>query len=133
MVRQPLIWVGLDDIGKAFELNIEMSPELGAHRALVTALVAAFPKRKPFSAHEVIDLYREKRYPRLVNPLHPIKEALLELHAKDPEKEKSVGHALSKACGRGVEVGGGIVVLRKNRNRGVRPNITWTGRNPGYS
>jgi hypothetical protein len=113
MVRQPLLWAGLYDLGKAFDLNIEASPELGAHQALVLALVAAFPNGRKFNAHDVIEVYG------FATSLHPLKEALLALHSKDPNSDLSVGHVLAKAVGRAVMSGECTAFLRKQSVHGL--------------
>lgn len=97
MVRQPLVWAGLQDIAKAFDANIEASPELGALSALLTGLSYLFGN-KEFSASELISLNGMEK-PQVIN------EALRALHAKDTENDRSVGHALAKVCGRAVVIG----------------------------
>lgn len=97
MVRQPLMWAGLEDIGKVFDANIDASPELGAYRALLAGLYDVFGA-KEFSARELIEISGFEE------PKAVIKEALRALHAKDTENDRSVGHALSKVCGRTVDV-----------------------------
>lgn len=96
LVRQPLMWAGLDDIGKVFDANIDASPELGAHRALLAGLSQLFGDTE-FGAR---DLTQESGFekPPVIN------EALRALHAKDTGNDRSVGHALSKVCGRAVLV-----------------------------
>jgi hypothetical protein len=96
LVRQPLMWAGLEDIGKAFDQNIDFSPELGALRALLAALSRLFGN-KEFGVRDLIKVAGFED-PPVVN------EALRVLHAKDTENERSVGHALSKKCGRKVIV-----------------------------
>ena len=97
LVRQPLLWAGLEDIGTVFDQNIAASPELGAHLALMMTLF------KEYGVYDAKENPREFSAADLVAKLYSgtnLKEALLGLHVKDPENERSVGHALSKNCGR---------------------------------
>jgi len=114
LVRQPLLWAGVkEDIGTAFDTNIEASPELGAHLALLTELYEKFPDKKLFGANDVIQKYG------FSIALHPLKEALLALHAKDPNNDRSVGHVLAKACGRKVQVDGVTIGLQQRIINGL--------------
>jgi hypothetical protein len=99
LVRQPLLWAGQEDVGTVFDQNIEASQELGAHKALLTALHQRYPATQ-FSAADLIHFMFTT-----MDPLSGIlKEALLALRVKDLESDRSVGHALSRHCGRTVTV-----------------------------
>jgi len=56
LVRHPLLWAGLEDVGTVFDQNIEDSPELGAHRALLRELQGLFPEGKEFSASALVPI-----------------------------------------------------------------------------
>jgi hypothetical protein len=100
MVRQPLIWAGMSDVGTVFDANLQASPELGSHSALLAALARVYPAGTTFSVREVI-----ARHNTLADKeANIIREALLGLHAKDIDSDRSVGHALSKICGRNAVV-----------------------------
>ena len=72
LVRQPLLWAGVEeDIGTAFDANIEASPELGAHLALLTELYQEFPT-KALQREQVIETYNH----HAVFHLHPLKECM---------------------------------------------------------
>ena len=107
MVRQPLLWTGLDDVGVVFDTNIETSPELGAHLALMIELEKVYPGEKEFSASALVedlmpldDAGTTRR--GFIQPWPILKEALLALRVKDVKSERSVGHALSRMVGRPV-------------------------------
>ena len=59
-----------------------------------------------------------KTYDRTFD-LHPLKEALLALHSKDPNNDRSVGHVLAKACGRKVQVDGVTIGLQQRIINGL--------------
>jgi hypothetical protein len=111
MVRQPLMWAGVEDIGVVFDLNIEASPELGAHLALLIALQKLFPEKKEFSAGGLAEFIRQWGF----GELPPVAEALLALRVKDLRSDRSVGHALSRMTGRTVTLKTGEVLALERR------------------
>lgn len=119
MVRQPLLWSGVDDVGAVFDTNIEASPELGAHLALMIELQKLYPGEKEFSANTLVeDLtpYGDGTSRRgFTQPWPILKEALLALRVKDVKSERSVGHALSRMIGRTVSLKTGEVLALERR------------------
>jgi hypothetical protein len=107
VVRQPLMWAGLDDVGIAFDRNIECSPELGAHLSLMGQLHWHFPDEKEFSASTIVSYVNGEP--------STLGEALLGLRVKDLKSERSVGHALSRMVGRTVALKTGEVVSLEKR------------------
>ena len=99
LVRQPLLWAGQEDVGTVFDQNIEASPELGAHKALLTVLHRRYPATQ-FSAADLIHFMSTS----MDAQSGTLKEALLALRVKDLESDRSVGHALARHCGRTVTV-----------------------------
>lgn len=91
LVRQPLLWAGELDVGRVFDANMEQSEEIGARMALVIALYEYFPSRE-FKLKEIVNSIG---WPECIN----IKDALIAMHVKNPEKEQSVGFGLSKLVG----------------------------------
>lgn len=98
LVRQPLIWAGMADVGTVFDANLQASPELGAHLALMIELQKHFPGGEEFSASTLVRNYLP------AEPYSCLSEALLALRVKDLKSERSVGHALSKVCGRNAVI-----------------------------
>lgn len=108
-VRYPLIWAGLKDVGMVFDKNIESSPELGAHRALLRQVLNIYDWGE-FSASDLVYAANPRRAPesdqmtgqpeKWYGPDPILREALLALRVKDIKSERSVGHALSKMLGR---------------------------------
>lgn len=109
LVRYPLIWAGLKDVGMVFDKNIEASPELGAHRALMRQLLNLYEWNE-FSASDLVYAANPHRAPeeeqvagqpeKWYRPDPIVREALLALRVKDVRNERSVGHALSRMLGR---------------------------------
>jgi len=112
LIRQPLLWAGLPDVGTVFLQNIEESTELGALRALVLAVHREYALAA-FSAHDLVGLITQEG--ALPEAAATIKEAVLQLGAKDHKSPRSVGHALSKVCGRPVagEVATVLILTKK--------------------
>ena len=118
LVRYPLIWVGLKDVGTVFDQNIENSPELGAHLALMRHLYALYGENK-FSASDLVRLANPGRAPeseqiagqpeKWYGPDPIVRETLLALRVKDLKSERSVGHALSRVLGRNAVITEGFV------------------------
>jgi putative DNA primase/helicase len=100
LVRQPLMWAGLADVGTVFYQNIESSPELGAHLALMIELQKLYPEGKEFSASSLVRILD----PSLRDPDPIMKEALLALRVKDLRSERSIGHCLSRVLGRNAVI-----------------------------
>lgn len=103
LVRHPLNWAGLEDVMTVFDNNIEASPELGAHRALIRHLQGRYGEDQ-FSARSVVEACNPKpsdEPDKWYGPDEPLmREALLALRVKDIKSERSVGHALSRLVGR---------------------------------
>lgn len=118
LVRQPLIWAGAEDIGKAFDLNIEHSAELGAYQALVRQLKRIYPNGEDFSAGRLVKNLNEEAIGGNEEP-NPVAQALWALRVKDISSERSIGHALSRMSDRRIEVDGHILCLRRRVERGL--------------
>jgi hypothetical protein len=110
LVRQPLIWAGQEDVGKVFDLNIENSAELGAHRALVFHLKRIFGD-EDFSAGRLVKHLNDDAASG--DEPDPLVQALWALRVKDIRNVKSVGHALSRMSDRAVEINGEVLALRR--------------------
>ena len=106
LVRHPLLWAGLADVGTVFDANIEASPELGAHLALMIELQKLYPEGKEFSASSLVRILD----PSLRDPDPIIKEALLALRVKDLRSERSIGHCLSRVLGRNAVITQDVVL-----------------------
>lgn len=118
LVRQPLLWAGGEelDVGKSFDLNIENSAELGAHRALVIHLKRIFLDGD-FSAGGVVKFLNEHAVSG--DEPHPLVQALWALRAKDVRSERSVGHAFSRVSDRAVEFDGAVWALTRRVEHGL--------------
>ncbi|TKB77283.1 MAG: hypothetical protein E8D42_14280 [Nitrospira sp.] len=106
LVRHPLIWAGLEDVGTVFDQNIEASPELGAHLALLRHL-RNFYDENEFSASDLVVLANPRRgegSDEWYGPEPILREALLALRVKDIKSERSIGHALARVLGRNAVI-----------------------------
>lgn len=116
LVRQPLIWAGVEDVGKVFDLNIEKSPELGAYRALVIHLNRIFLEEEFTAARLVKHLNEDAAYGE--EP-HPLAQALWALRVKDIRNVLSVSHALGRISDRTVEIDKEVWTLRRRMEHGT--------------
>ncbi|WHZ25322.1 MAG: hypothetical protein OJF51_000117 [Nitrospira sp.] len=113
LVRHPLLWSGQEDVGTVFDMNIETSPELGAHRALLHHLRHLYDG-KQFSASDLVTDANPRRAAegseQWFGPDPILRETLLALRVKDIKSERSVGHALSRLLGRNAVNEWGVVL-----------------------
>lgn len=113
LVRYPLLWAGVEDVGTVFDLNIEASPELGAHRALMKHLQSLYWDQE-FSASDLVVLANSQPDPsepgKWFGPDHRLREALLVLRVKDPRNPQSIGYCLGRILGRNAVIAEGVAL-----------------------
>ena len=102
LVRQSLMWAGGLDVGKVFDINMELSEEIGAKTVLLWKLNQLF-KNQEFGSKDIIKTNAHD-FDREDNHMDTIHEALKNLHVKDLTNIMSIGHALGKLVGIAVFV-----------------------------
>ena len=103
LVRQPLMWAGVQDVGETFARNIAESSDTIAERNLISELFQVFECR-PFSARDVVKALAD--FDTEDATRDRLEDALLALQAKRTDNPRSISWVLRAHAGRRCVVRG---------------------------